>query len=126
MNVSVTEGTRPQSRSRLVESSTIRNVQRNSVKEYKPFSIEHKPYSSAFRPVVDDQPPTFSVDLGGLRKNLEAMITDRQKKRRRGSLVIAELTRNDRLLEALRRLEAMDGSPDLIVSIKKALEEVSE
>ena len=36
------------------------------------------------------------------------------------------MTRKERLLEALRRLREMNGSPDLIDSILKALEDVEK
>ena len=36
------------------------------------------------------------------------------------------MSRKERLLEALRRLREMNGSPDLIDSILKALEEVEK
>ena len=39
---------------------------------------------------------------------------------------IESMSRKGRLLEALRALEAMNGSPDLIASVKRALEELSE
>ena len=36
------------------------------------------------------------------------------------------MTRKERLLEALRRLREMNGSPDLIDSILKALEDLEK
>ncbi len=39
---------------------------------------------------------------------------------------MSELTRKERLLEALRKLEAIDGSADQIESIRRALEDLTE
>ena len=74
--VSVTEGTTPQSRSRLVESNSAGNVHRSTVKEYVPHNSEHPPNSSAHRPE-----PSEGADLAGLKKHQQDMLTDRQKKR---------------------------------------------
>ncbi len=76
--VSVTEGTTPQSRSRLVESPSAGNVHRNSVKEYKPHNTNHEPYSSAHRQRHPDEPS----DLLQLKKHQQNMLSDRQKRKR--------------------------------------------
>ena len=79
--VSVTEGTNPPSRSRPVQNPEAGNVHRSSVQEYVPHDTNHEPYTTAHRPPVEPQTPTSPVDLGGLRKNQESMISDRQKKK---------------------------------------------
>ncbi len=77
--VSVTEGTTPQSRSRLVESPSAGNVHRNSVKEYKPHDTNHEPYSSAHR---QRHRPDEPSDLLQLKKHQQNMLSDRQKRKR--------------------------------------------
>ena len=80
--VSVTEGTQPQSNSRLVQAKpggldnpTSGNVHRNTVKEYKQVDLNQR-HTSIHRP---DPSPSEPLNLADLKAHQERMITDKQK-----------------------------------------------
>ena len=82
--VTVTEGTKPQSRSKLVEGPHMGldnkihpgNIHRNTVREYKHPDYNHAPYTSVHRPA----PPSEPFDPPALKAHQEAMLSPRQKK----------------------------------------------
>ena len=76
--VTTVEGTRPPSRVKPLSSPVAGNVHRNSVREFKQHDLNHKPYSTAHRP---EEPQ----DLGRLKRNQEAMLSQRQRKKNRES-----------------------------------------
>lgn len=85
--VSVTEGTKPQDRSRLVQAKpkgldtpTSGNVHRNTVREYKAHDVNHKPYTTAHRPAPS---PSEPFDPSALKSHQERMITNKQKSKNR-------------------------------------------
>ena len=82
--VTVTEGTRPQTRSKAVEAPQLGNIHRNTVDRLEQPPEGHR-YTSMHRPEPSTHSPSSPVDLGGLRSHQERMLTDRQKKRNKGS-----------------------------------------
>lgn len=81
--VTVTEGTKPQSNSRLVQAKpggldnpTSGNIHRNTVGNYVHPTYDHKPYTSVHRP---DHSPSEPFDPSALKAHQERMITDKQK-----------------------------------------------
>ena len=81
--VTVTEGTQPQSNSRLVQAKPTGldnpspgNIHRNTVKTYEHPKLDHKPYTSVHRP---DHSPSEPLNLADLKAHQERMITDKQK-----------------------------------------------
>ena len=81
--VTVTEGTKPQDRSRLVQAKpkgldtpTSGNVHRNTVRNYVPHDLNHAPYTTAHRP---DHSPSEPFDPSALKSHQERMITNKQK-----------------------------------------------
>ena len=82
--VTVTEGTQPQSNSRLVQAKpygldnpTSGNVHRNTVESYEHPKLDHKPYTTAHR---QDHSPSEPFDPQGLKAHQERMLSSRQKK----------------------------------------------
>ena len=81
--VSVTEGTTPQSRSRLVQGFSVGNIHRNSVEVYVPHDLNHAPYESAKRrnaPQTSLTPDGDSVDLGLVTAKQHKQLSDRSRK----------------------------------------------
>ena len=84
--VTVTEGTKPQSRSKLVEGPHMGldgkivpgNIHRNTVREYKHPDYNHAPYTSVHRPG-----PPEPQNLDELKTQQTRMLSDRQKRKNR-------------------------------------------
>ena len=81
--VTVTEGTQPQSNSRLVQAKPkgldnpeSGNIHRSTVKAYEPPKLDHKPYTTAHRP---EHSPSSEFDLGDLTRTQERMLSNKQK-----------------------------------------------
>ena len=78
----VTQGSKPQSNSRLVEHPGLDQqpqgtIHRNSVDRITPLEPDHAPFTSIHRPEPSD--------IQSLKKHQAAMLTDRAKKKRRGT-----------------------------------------
>ena len=81
--VTVTEGTKPQSRSKLVEGPHMGldgkivpgNIHRNTVREYKAYDPNHAPYTSVHRPEPQN--------LDELKTHQTRMLSDKQKRKNR-------------------------------------------
>lgn len=82
--VSVTEGTTPQTRSRAVEAPQMGNIHRSSVDRVVAPPEGHT-FTSIHRPEPSTHSPSSPVDLGGLRSHQERMLTERQRKKNKGS-----------------------------------------
>ena len=85
--VSVTEGTQPQSNSRLVQAKpggldnpTSGNFHRSTMKAYEHPKLDHKPYTTAHRPAHS---PSEPFDPQGLKAHQERMLSDKQKAKHR-------------------------------------------
>ena len=83
--VSLTHGSRPQSRSRAVTGPTMDTkpqgaVRRDSVQSFEPQKLDHPAWSTIHRP---DAEPVG--DISSLKKSQVDMLTDRAKKKRRGT-----------------------------------------
>jgi hypothetical protein len=81
--VTVTEGTKPQSRSRAVEGPVLDQAQPGNIHRdsrgdvWETHDLNHEPWTTAHRPE-----PT---DLGKLKSHQQAMLTKRQKAKNRSS-----------------------------------------
>ena len=85
--VSVTEGTKPQSNSRLVQAKpggldnpTSGNIHRSTMKAYEHPKLDHKPYTTAHRP---EHSPSEPLNLADLKAHQERMLSDKQKAKHR-------------------------------------------
>jgi hypothetical protein len=76
--VTITEGTRkPSGLKAPAASPDAGSVHRNTVGQYVPVDLNHKPYSTAHRP---------EIDVGQLKANQTQMLSTRQKrKNKKGS-----------------------------------------
>ena len=79
--ISVTEGTRPQSRSRAVSGPVLDqtpqgSIHRDTVQQFVPHDVSHEPYSSIHRP---EEPQ----DIQALKAHQSAMLTRRARQKRK-------------------------------------------
>ena len=77
------EGTKPQSRSKVVEAPQLGNIHRKTVESLQPPPEDHQ-YSSVHRPEPSNpstQPPSGPFDLADLKSHQVAMLSPRQKRK---------------------------------------------